>query len=235
MGVSYNTNIVRNGLVLYLDAANTKSYPGTGTTWNNLNGSGSNATLVNGVGYSTANNGGMVFDGTNDRGTLTTPITSNSQQTYEVWVKALPSNSATDDFGYILHNSIGTQLLSTYMAIGYAGTIGELPRNEIFAVIGTQWATMGTGVIADANTIRQIVLTWDGLTQTAYVDGIQKVSQPRTTVPSNFSTTMGIGDVRNSTYRQIVGNIYGIKIYNRALSAAEIKQNFEALRGRYGI
>lgn len=222
--------IVNNGLVLYLDAANPRSYPGTGTVWNDMSGSGNNATLVNGVGYSTANNGGMVLDGTNDRGTFPTPITSTSQQTYEVWVKALPAAGADREFGYILQNSSGQQLLDTYMGIGYTGT-----EKEIFAVFGTDWSNMRTGVIGDANTVRQIVVTWNGTTQIAYVDGIQRVSQPRTTTPSNFSTTMSFGDTKNVAYRQIVGNIYGIKIYNRALSAAEIKQNFEAIRGRYNV
>jgi hypothetical protein len=51
MGIFYNTSIARDGLVLHLDAANKKSYPGTGTTWKDLNGNGNNGTLINGVGY----------------------------------------------------------------------------------------------------------------------------------------------------------------------------------------
>ena len=222
--------IVNNGLVLYLDAANPRSYPGTGTVWNDMSGSGNNATLVNGVGYSTANNGGMVLDGTNDRGTFTTPITANSQQTYEVWVKALPAAGAAEGFGYILQNSSAQQLQNTYMGIGYTGT-----EKEIFAVFGTDWSNMRTGVIGDANTVRQIVVTWNGTTQIAYVDGVQKVSQPRTTAPSNFSTTTSFGDTKNATYRPIIGNVYNIKVYNKSLSATEIEQNFNAHRGRFGI
>jgi hypothetical protein len=59
-------NIVTDGLVLYLDAANQKSYPGTGTTWNDLSGNGNNGTLVNGPTFNSDNNGSIVFDGVDD-------------------------------------------------------------------------------------------------------------------------------------------------------------------------
>lgn len=236
MSVFSGPEIVNNGLVLHLDAANPRSYPGTGTTWSDLSGNGSNGTLIGGVGYSAANNGGMVFDGVNDRGTLTTPVTSSSPQTYEVWIKAVPSNTAADGFGYILQiNASQTSILTSYVAMGYAGSIGDLPQNEIFAVFAGGYGLMGTGVIADANTVRQIVLTWNGTAQIAYVDGVQRVSRSLTTTPSGFSTITGFGDARTTTYRPIVGNIYNMKIYNQALSATEILQNYNALRGRYGV
>jgi hypothetical protein len=66
MGIAYNTSIVRDGLVLYLDAANKKSYSGTGTVWKDLSGQSNNGTLVNGVGYSSDNKGAMAFDGVDD-------------------------------------------------------------------------------------------------------------------------------------------------------------------------
>ena len=58
--------IVTDGLVLCLDAANPKSYPGSGTTWTDLSGNGNNGTLVNGVGYNSDNGGSLSFDGVND-------------------------------------------------------------------------------------------------------------------------------------------------------------------------
>ena len=63
MGTSYNPHIVSDGLVLCLDAANPRSYPGSGTSWYDLSGNGNNGTLVNGVGYSSDNAGSLVFDG----------------------------------------------------------------------------------------------------------------------------------------------------------------------------
>ena len=66
MALSHSPSIVTNGLVLCLDAANSKSYPGSGTTWTDLSGRGNNGTLVNGVGYNSGNLGSLVFDGVDD-------------------------------------------------------------------------------------------------------------------------------------------------------------------------
>lgn len=67
MGIAYNTSIVRDGLLLHLDAANVKSYPGSGTTWNDLSGKGSNGILVNGPVYSSNGKGSITLDGTRSR------------------------------------------------------------------------------------------------------------------------------------------------------------------------
>jgi hypothetical protein len=234
MGISYNPRTITDGLVLCLDAANRKSYPGSGTTWTDLSGRGNNGTLVNGVGYNGSNLGSLVFDGVDDRGTFTSPITSSSPQTYEVWVKAIPSSTASGGFGYILHNNLANNTIgSAYMGIGYAGS--TLQTREIFAFFNGAWNNMGTGVIGNTTTVRQIVLTWNGTTQIAYVDGVQRVSQALSTTPSNFSTTTSFGDFTPSTFRPIIGDMYSIKLYNRALTAQEIQQNFNALRSRYSI
>ena len=71
MGVAYNPNIVTDGLVLCLDAANKRSYPGTGTTWTDRSANGNNGTLTNGPTFDSANGGSIVFDGTNDYVTTT--------------------------------------------------------------------------------------------------------------------------------------------------------------------
>ena len=70
MAVGYNPKIITDGLVLCLDAGNTKSYPGSGTSWSDLSGQGNTGTLVNGPTYSSADGGSIVFDGSNDYGSL---------------------------------------------------------------------------------------------------------------------------------------------------------------------
>jgi hypothetical protein len=234
MAVSGGPDIVENGLVLYLDVANIKSYSGSGTSWADLSGNGNTGTLVNGVGYLGNNLGSLVFDGIDDRGTFSSPITSSSLQTYEVWVTAIPSSTAADGFGYILHNnSANNSIGSAYMGIGYAGS--TLQTREIFAFFNGAWTSMGTGVIGNTTTVRQIVLTWNGTTQIAYVDGVQRVSQALSTTPQNFSTTTSFGDFTSSTLRPIIGDIYSIKVYNIALTAQEVTQNYNALRSRFGV
>ena len=66
MAIFYNPRTITDGLVLCLDAANRKSYPGSGTTWTDLSGRGNTGTLTNGPTYSSANGGSIVFDGTDD-------------------------------------------------------------------------------------------------------------------------------------------------------------------------
>lgn len=231
--------IVTDSLVLSLDAAQPESYPGSGTTWTDLSGNGNNGTLVNGPAFNSENGGSIDFDGTDDRGTFTSPITSTSSQTYEIWLKGVPGPSAAGGFYYAMHNNgsatTPTNIGSSYMTIGYTGTGQTLAVGELFACFNGVFANMGTGVIGTATRVRQIVLTWDGATQIAYVDGVQRVSQALSTTPQNFSTTTSFGDYRASINRPLDGNIYCIRVYSKALSATEVLQNFNALRGRYGI
>ena len=85
--------IVVNGLVLYLDAASPRSYPGTGTAWTDLSGNGNNGTLTNGPTYSSANGGSIVFDGVNDY--VLTPVNIDANpNTVSAWFNASSTNGA---------------------------------------------------------------------------------------------------------------------------------------------
>jgi hypothetical protein len=98
MAVSYNTSLVRNGLVLYLDAANKKSYSGTGTSWIDLSGNSNNATLENGAGYNANNNGTMSFDAIDDYANITNSSIGNfgtSNFSVNCWFKASSGSSGT--------------------------------------------------------------------------------------------------------------------------------------------
>lgn len=91
-------NIITDGLVLALDAGNTKSYPGSGTTWNDVSGNGNNGTLINGPTFDTGNGGSVVFDGVDDHFTTSTTPTEllgNPSFTISMWVKRL-SNEVTN-------------------------------------------------------------------------------------------------------------------------------------------
>ncbi len=92
MSLHHSPRIVTDGLVLYLDAANPKSYPGTGTSWYDLSGNGNNGTLVNGIGYDSNNRGSMVFDGVDDFISINY---TNSIETMSIWFNrnSLAANS----------------------------------------------------------------------------------------------------------------------------------------------
>jgi len=225
---SVGPKIVTDGLVLYLDAGNKKSYPGSGSNWYDLTANENDGTLIGSPVFSAANRGGIVFDGTNDSGYFNAGIVSTSYQTYEVWTNVVASASAADGFAYILHNnSTGTATGSSYL------TIGIKPTQQYYAALNGAYSTMSSGITATSSLIRQIVLSWDGTNQIMYVDGEVKDSEALSVTPQNFDTITSFGDAESATYRMVQGNIYSIKVYNRALSASEILQNYNSQKSRF--
>ena len=224
MAVNYNTKIITDQLALYLDAANTKSYPGSGNTWYDLSGNDKNATLVN----TTFSNNAINFDGTiNTYAFASNPISEFSQQTWSVWCSVIPG-SGSDGYAYILHMNTGTYTGTSYM------TIGLKPTNQLFAAMFGQYAIMDIGATGSLSTYSHISLTWDGNTQKAYLNGNLVNSQTATTT-QGYSSSVGIGSYQAYGYRPVQGKIASIVTYKKALSNQEIKQNFNATRGRYGI
>jgi hypothetical protein len=216
MALSHSPQIVKDGLVLYLDAANIKSYPGTGTTWFGLR-NNNNGTLENGVGYSTNNLGSLVFDGINDR--IVCGTFSVSFLTVSVWVY---KTSTTTNQGICRKN------------FGWA--ISQL-NGTLQVAIGTSWTFYNTGYTIPLNTWVNIVYTYSGTgssSQTVYING-----------SSIFTNSNGSGALVANTNPVRIGfddnnwfwggRIAQTQIYNRILSAQEIKQNFEAIRRRYDV
>jgi hypothetical protein len=233
MATFYNPNLVVDGLVFAIDAANIKSYSGTGVTVNGLVG-GIGGTFIGGSGFSAGNYGSFYFNGTTNY-IISNAITQNnnaSALTWTAWVKRNASNSLMTFMQYSATNSdIGLELWSNsviYFEIGNpSNTYGELSNNS------TSWQNVtmvfdGSGV---GNSSRL----------NAYINGIQQNLTYTGTIPSTAGSgnTLYIGNtgpfaVWNSNLFS-AGNLGSFQSYNRALSAAEILQNFNALRGRYGV
>jgi hypothetical protein len=95
--------IVTNGLVLHLDAGSRQSYPGSGTTWNDLSGNGYNGTLTNGPTFNTANQGSIVFDQANDIVSFSGVVLTNTH-TVNIWI--YPTSS--DDYGTLFSQGQST-------------------------------------------------------------------------------------------------------------------------------
>lgn len=220
--------IVQGGLVLHLDAGDPASYPEpkTGTTWTDLSGLGNNGTLnpsVGGPTYNTSNGGSLSFDGIDDRvgGTSASVPISNSF-TMSVWVRhnTLPNRvqrylTMGNEIGVIRHDG-ASQSGQLHFYIKTSGTLRiNLRVNNSLAI----------------NTWYYIVGTWDGTTSRLYRNAVQL----GTNVPG------GILDGGNLTYsvssssESLNGNIAEVTIYNRALTAQEIQQNFNATRERFGL
>jgi hypothetical protein len=222
MGTKYNPNIVRDGLVYYIDAANTRSYSGSGVTVNGLVG-GIGGTLVNGVGFTSSNGGSFTFDGTNDYITIpdNSLLNTFTGMTLEVIVKYTSTNDQifVQKWNYALGNDGYTlELLSS-------------------AIVGACYSGGGTYLFTSVsnypiNNIYHIVFTLNGSTQTMYINGVLVATNSGGSVPITAGKNLMIGQ-RSSAGTYFGGNVYLTKFYNRALSAQEVKQNYNATKKRY--
>jgi hypothetical protein len=213
--------IITDGLVLNLDAGNPASYPGSGTTWFDLSGSGNNGTLVNGVGYSSDNLGSLVFDGVDDFINLNFPFTQSSS-----------ANSYTIVMGAKLSTTSGSrrQLWSSDNGgFDWSFGAGDGTRFIIFSGENSY-----TGRLQDTNW-HIFTAQWSSSFGTRlYIDNVLDISTANISYDSSISSTTSIG--RNPGFGEYWnGNVSFVQLYNRALTASEIAQNFNALRSRYGI
>jgi hypothetical protein len=231
MGVYAGPEINESGLVLSLDAGNTKSYPGSGTTWTDISGRGNNGTLTNGPTYSSANGGSIVFDGTNDYvdlGNSSSYSLSGRSFTIECWIR--PTAYGDGSGG---PNGAKTAIGQWTYSGGIQGWRIEINNSNII------WYT--TGVIHSTpislNEWTHIIVTGNGTTTSFYKNSIL-VSGPTADTLTNItnSKSLLIGALLHDVYPYYYqGNISNARIYNRALSAAEVTQNYNALRARFGI
>ena len=225
MGLGHSPRIVTDGLVLCLDAASKRSYPGTGTTWTDLKGS-NNGTLINGPTFDSANGGSIVFDGTDEKATFTFDVTSI--KTYEIWTNAVAASNALGGHAYLLHNNgFDTSTGNSYV------TIGIQPTQKYYAALRGEWSNMNTGVTASNSNTVQIVLSWNGTYQKVYINSEFKNQSHMTVNTKTPHATTSIAGYRDSDFRNMQGGVHSIKAYNRALTADEIRQNYLATKERY--
>ena len=223
------TNIVTDGLVLHLDAANSKSYPGSGTTWSDLSGNGNDGTTINSPTYSSTNAGLFNFS-TNEYGYVHEDTTIK------------PTDFITVNF--VCRSAVSS--ISNCRPLGDWHQTGLYDR-WIMYINGTtvQWLVNGTaptGWTIVPNIWVILTGTYDGTTLKLYVNGNLFSETGKTGAmdggdgnrPIRFGG-QGFYAGTNSAGSIFDGDIASFSVYNRALTAAEIKQNFEAIRGRYGI
>ena len=230
MGIQYNPRIVTDGLVLALDAGNIKSYNAgiSTTTWTDLSGRGNTGTLTNGPTYNSVNGGSIVFDGTDDY--VNFPGTASGILDFGTgnfslccWIK--PGSGISGDGiinkrsggrGYRLdiYSSLGIRML----VVGDAGGV-VVTANQIYNV-GTWYYVVG---VAENNTLK-LYINSTLQTQTASYSG---------TLSNSGVLEIGRMDANNDL--SLDASVAQASIYNRALSAAEVSQNFNALRSRFSI
>ena len=222
MAVAYNPTILVNGLVLCLDAANSKSYSGSGTVWNDISSSGNNATLVNGPTFNSSNQGSIAFDGTDD--IVTTSLSATLSFTWSVWFK-------TDVLASGYRNIISVPT-AAYMLM-----LLDISTNNMgfWSSDGMGGGSLGVTSLS-TNTWYNAVLVREGNSISngykAYLNSEFKGSA--NTGTWSIANTISFGG-RTDASQYFDGNIAQTMIYNTALNQSQINQNFNALRGRFGI
>jgi hypothetical protein len=233
MALYHSPSIVTNGLVLNLDAGNPRSYPGSGATWNDLSGNNNHGVLTNGPVYNSANGGAINFDGVDDLISANAPpviypftMAAWIQQPIpqSVYIAQLGNDANRNDrflHGFVFDGATwranarifvgGTQLLS--IELGNFGGAGAFPTRYMYQVV--VWRSTSN---------REI-----------YVNGISVGINTTNIASIPVFTKYFIGAHPVTETRNVKGNIANASIYNRGLSQEEILQNYNALRGRFGL
>jgi len=240
MAVAYNfagPRIVDDGLVLYLDAANPNSYnPSTPLTWRDISRNGNNGTLVNGVGYSSANGGSLIFDGVNDRVTASQSDIFNNFS-YDIWCLPETTHEIESQSSGSIGGISGQRYVigPQYVASPNAGSGISVGTNGI-SVYEHSDAYMPPLLVHSVtiNSPAHIVVNYTSKVPSLYLNGSfikNGLTSPRTNVRM---CTDRIGN-DGSSYGFFLGKIYSAKFYNRTLTATEILQNYNATKGRFGL
>jgi hypothetical protein len=213
-------SIVTSGLVLYLDAGNPASYPGSGTTWTDLSGQGNDAILTNGPIFDSGNGGSIIFDGSNEHAPMTTngfPFGS-SAGTISCW-----ANVASVSAGFLWIVAYGNA------AIGQSRFLGTNGNTYYYGGYGDDITASGVTI----NTWFNMVGVYNGSTASIYVNGAL-VSGP---TAKSWNTIANVSAVARQTNGAEYwnGKIAQVLVYNQALSDAEVLQNFNVDKTRFGL
>ena len=243
MGLSHSPRIVTDGLVFCVDAANPRSYPSTNNEWNDLTPNGYNGQLINGASYNQEGNGSMFFDGSNDYVSGVANLGNVSLDVSDKFTVSFWMNSITSARGAGIIN-ISTSSNATALVIwqqpelaGYIACIarqtdssnlftseggdGSLPNNEWRYCTFVKNGNAASNLDWYFNGVETLAFGWNyryrfyGNTPDVDTDGEIK---------------LGDSEIRNRYLNAYIANL---QIYNRTLTDDEIKQNYNATRGRF--
>lgn len=211
-------DIIENGLLLYYDVANKKSYPGSGTSWYDLSGNENTITLTNGPTYNAANLGSILFDGTNDYGVASNSLLvhRNADWTYSGWLNfsSIPSYASifsNGTWGNCLLFRLESGAVSVYSMSTFYGGFTFSP-------------TIGSWYKVD--------FVRNGNTVYFYLNGLYKQSLA---FYADIQPNSNLYIAAHGTSELFNGKIAQVSIYNRALSLQEVNQNYDATKSRYGL
>lgn len=229
MAFNFSPKVATDGLILYLDAANSRSYPGTGTAWNDLSRIGSNGTLINGPTFSTANGGSIVLDGTNDFVNLgnSSALTSNTL-TLDCWFNLGTQNQVK----YVVMKGTDTGFARDY---GIVTTVGN-NINWFFGNNNPQFVSLTSTVTVSQNVWTNVTATRNGSLSVLYMNGMANVSSSYSFTQNDLGQQLYIGNLTiPNAGRYFQGSFSIVRLYNRALTTNEVLQNYNATKTRFGL
>jgi hypothetical protein len=229
--IGYYGGVVKDGLVLDLDAAKLDSYPRTGTSWKDISGNQNNGTLINGPTFDSGNGGSIVFDGSNDRVNLGTSsnLKFTTNFTISIWLK--------------FNSTAGTQTIISNNSLGGYGIISQLTpssRVQTYYYINGVYYNVGEQISNyNTNSWYNIVSTFNGSTISYYRNSvlIQSTNIVGSVTTTSEPLTIGANpESLGSTFSDFFnGRIATIQLYNKPLSPQEVLQNYNATKKRFGL
>jgi hypothetical protein len=234
MSVFGGPNVTDSGLVLNLDAGNIKSYLGTGTTWFDKSGNANNGTLINGPTFNTGSLGSIVFDGVDDY------VDVNRQIQFE----------RTDSFtlsAWINTNDGNNNQIINNETEGYRGYQFSVDSNgKLFLFLRNTVSTnfLGVRMLSNfpSNLWCYVTAVYNGSSNASgvklYINGIEQITEiagDNLTSTTISNETTWIGRRRPQTQGPFNGKISIVQIYNKALTASEVLQNYDATKSRFNL
>lgn len=230
MSASGGPDIIESNLVACFDAANIKSYPGSGTVWTDLSRRNNNASLFNGPTFSNENSGAIIFDGTNHYALISS------------FLNTFNGPFSLSFTFYQTSNTLSAALFSNYNGTSNDGLFMQINAASEGSGFRITYRQLGTNIFnftqtapVSLNTFYNIICTYNGANAYTYYNGVrQSVSAAASTYFTPVNNDLFLGAL-TTTERLFAGKIYEIKIYNKGLSDIEVKQNYNATKGRYRL
>jgi hypothetical protein len=235
------SKIVKDGLVLWVDAMNDNSYPETGITWTDLSGNNNNGTLTNGPTFDTANGGSIVFDGIDDRVVVLQNDNlkmGTADYSIEAWVNynAVPGVGALVQ-SVLFRKNLGAATECDLTILSGSGGYRIAANQGSGAVLVAYTSSIAISI--STNNWYQFCITRQGTNISHYMTGslVSTIANGLSTLFTS-STAAGsgsIGSIVNGGGR-LTGEIAIVRVYkNVALTADQVRQNYNATRTRFGI
>lgn len=217
------TNIIKRGLVLHLDVGATNSYPGSGVYWYDLSGNVYNGTLNNGPTYSSTNNGYLSFNGSNQNVTLpAASIPSGSQISFCVWNYGITAQQSSV---IECRDVNGARTINVHLPWSDGNIYFDCGGDRLYQAAGSTYLGWNYWCFTKNASTGNMVIYRNG---TSWASSVGNVGTINTTTAARLCSY-----AIDTTYHN--GYLGNVQIYNRTLSSAEVSQNYNIQKGRFGL